>query len=384
MSMVAVELFRALYLGSLLFGIAAIISLLRSNTGSHSANRYCAMFIMLALLPLSNGYISLTAFSLPFMALQVINKLSWLYGPCAYLLLRVLLKQPVWNHGQALFHGLPFVILTIAIISGRYTESFWLASATFGQIGLYLGLSIVLLIRHGAQLKILFKKFRFTSWYWYGLVTLGAFSLMIFEAISMYFFLQFGGLPVGLWHAFMSGLALYTLAMAGISLLSPELSKFDRHFQEVGSEADSKPAGIDLNELPGKPVYKELTLEVAKLLAKNLKEIMLKERPYLRNELRAIDLANIMNISVHQLSELLNVHLRQSFHDYINEARYKAAKSLLKDEDCSLTVLEVAYESGFNSKNTFYRVFKLNTGETPSAFRKRVISNQKLLNAESS
>ena len=43
------------------------------------------------------------------------------------------------------------------------------------------------------------------------------------------------------------------------------------------------------------------------------------------------------------------------------------AKRLLLETD--LSVIDVAYESGFNSKSTFYTEFKKQTGHTPGQFR---------------
>ena len=45
------------------------------------------------------------------------------------------------------------------------------------------------------------------------------------------------------------------------------------------------------------------------------------------------------------------------------------AKTLLLDESCTLNILDIGLESGFNSKSTFYYQFKKSTGKTPSEFR---------------
>ena len=44
--------------------------------------------------------------------------------------------------------------------------------------------------------------------------------------------------------------------------------------------------------------------------------------------------------------------------------------SKMQDEDYShLTLLGIAYESGFNSKSTFNRIFKEMTGKSPAEYK---------------
>ena len=57
------------------------------------------------------------------------------------------------------------------------------------------------------------------------------------------------------------------------------------------------------------------------------------------------------------------------FFDYINEYRINDAKTLLK-EQTDLTVLEILYKIGFNSKSSFYTAFKKETQQTPTKYRK--------------
>jgi AraC-like DNA-binding protein len=99
--------------------------------------------------------------------------------------------------------------------------------------------------------------------------------------------------------------------------------------------------------------------------------ILEEETPYLKTELSIADLAKRLDLSVHQLSQLINSRFQTNFYGLINRLRIEEAKSLLGGSD--LTVMEVAFESGFNSKTTFNRVFKELTGETPSQFRKKVV-----------
>ena len=58
----------------------------------------------------------------------------------------------------------------------------------------------------------------------------------------------------------------------------------------------------------------------------------------------------------------------QTFVDYLNELRIKAAKKLLRDKTFSIDT--VAFRIGFTSVSHFYKVFKEMTGKTPVKYRK--------------
>ena len=60
-----------------------------------------------------------------------------------------------------------------------------------------------------------------------------------------------------------------------------------------------------------------------------------------------------------------------NFNELINTYRIQAVKERLIDPGYShLSILGIAFESGFNSKATFNRAFKQFTQQTPSEFLK--------------
>ena len=98
---------------------------------------------------------------------------------------------------------------------------------------------------------------------------------------------------------------------------------------------------------------------------------------YVINEQRFLDplfslekLAQEFNISVSQLSKLINNYSTSNFSDYINSLRVNQAKKLLGDNTFNqYTIVAIGLESGFNSKSTFYTAFKKFTSQTPSEYR---------------
>ena len=117
--------------------------------------------------------------------------------------------------------------------------------------------------------------------------------------------------------------------------------------------------------------YKKSTLskKQAELIKKELNTYMVTEKPYLNPKLNLSDLAESVNISTNQLSQLLNEFIGKIFYDYINTYRLEYFLKLIKESKYkNFTLLALAYESGFNSKTTFNLFFKKSAGTTPSDY----------------
>ena len=103
-----------------------------------------------------------------------------------------------------------------------------------------------------------------------------------------------------------------------------------------------------------------------------LHQYMLEEAPYLDPSISLQELANKTGIAARELSVLINHQIGQHFFDYINSYRIEKAKELLTDPSKKeLTILEILYEVGFNSKSSFNTAFKKHTATTPTLFRKK-------------
>ncbi len=96
------------------------------------------------------------------------------------------------------------------------------------------------------------------------------------------------------------------------------------------------------------------------------------EEKWFRNPTLSLrELANSMNISSNKLSWLLNERMGQNFNEYINNFRLENFKvNALNPANSHLTLLGLAYESGFSSKSVFNGYFKKTEGMTPKAWLK--------------
>lgn len=103
-----------------------------------------------------------------------------------------------------------------------------------------------------------------------------------------------------------------------------------------------------------------------------LNGFMAVEKPFLNPELNLPQLAKDLNVPSHYLSQVINEHFKMSFFDFINQHRVDEVKSKITDPKYGhYSILGIAFESGFNSKSAFNRVFKKITGLTPSNYKKK-------------
>jgi len=87
------------------------------------------------------------------------------------------------------------------------------------------------------------------------------------------------------------------------------------------------------------------------------------------------NLATDINMSTSKLSATINSSANKSFIDYINEMRVEQSKKILIDPKyANYTISSIGLESGFNSKSTFYTVFKKHTGITPLAYKDKKLN----------
>lgn len=103
-----------------------------------------------------------------------------------------------------------------------------------------------------------------------------------------------------------------------------------------------------------------------------IKEFMVTEQPFLDPEFTIKTMADQLDMEVRELSLLLNNSFQQNFYDFLNLYRIEKAKELLKDPiNKKLTILEILYSVGFNSKSSFNTSFKKLSGLTPTQYRQK-------------
>lgn len=115
---------------------------------------------------------------------------------------------------------------------------------------------------------------------------------------------------------------------------------------------------------------KKLDPEEAQLISDRLERVMKEKELFKNPNLKINDLARELNVSGHQLSQLLNNHLEKNFTLYVNEYRINEACNMLS-APTNLTIEAIGDEVGFNSRSTFFASFKKIKGITPSVYQQQ-------------
>lgn len=106
------------------------------------------------------------------------------------------------------------------------------------------------------------------------------------------------------------------------------------------------------------------------ILKEKLKKLLEVEKVYTRPGLKLSELADLLKTSPACLSAFISTDLKTNFSDLINRYRIEAAKQNLTHKDYLNYKIEYIGEmSGFNSKASFFRVFKKNIDKTPQEYR---------------
>jgi hypothetical protein len=131
----------------------------------------------------------------------------------------------------------------------------------------------------------------------------------------------------------------------------------------------------------------QMLLEV---FTKYLQENKGKKAPVWAKELKEIiqdQMDTNMSLSLQQASDELEINPAYlsrefskyfdnlSFGDYIRKLRIEKAINLMESTDYSLT--EIAYLTGFSDQSHFNRIFKKQTGQNPSFYKKNILKSKK-------
>ncbi|MEZ4800907.1 MAG: helix-turn-helix domain-containing protein [Flavobacteriales bacterium] len=153
----------------------------------------------------------------------------------------------------------------------------------------------------------------------------------------------------------------------------------DKRFQELydlmsfppSTENLNAPEPIVLGQLSGASLSLLSESEIEHYL-KQLEKLVQEEKVYTDSLLSLRQVAEKIELHPNKLSWLLNERLEKNFNEYINAFRLETFKSKAIDpKNSHITILGLAYESGFNSKTRFNGYFKKMEGITPTAWVKK-------------
>jgi len=324
------------------------------------------------------------------------SSMPLLYGPLMFLYVQSVVYKDFKLNSRRWMHFIPFIFLTIfSLISYNsqdtarkmeildkiilrqmppyiYIVSLFIYLHFFSYM--FLSLKTVNLHQEVAANKFSDRRRTELSWlrstlvFLTGLMLLGAAGSFIgLTSFSNFYYLALTIL-IAVFILFINRVLLRALR-------NPEV--FEALEEEESKSGEPKPVDLSpaVEENAGASKYAGSTLQETdkKKILDALLHHMNSKRPYLEPELSLEQLARQLSVKPRALSQVINEMTGQSFFDFINTYRIEEAKRLLSDKsDPKITVLEILYEVGFNSKSSFNTIFKRQTGLTPSEFKKKM------------
>ena len=123
------------------------------------------------------------------------------------------------------------------------------------------------------------------------------------------------------------------------------------------------------SEPPVMPVTGADSADIA--LMEGIAHLFEEERIYLDADLDLESLSQRLGVHRNLVSKAVNTVHGKPFSSFINECRVRQAILLLSDPANDSRSLEaIAFDAGFSTRQTFYRVFKAQTGINPATYRK--------------
>ena len=357
MSIFYIELFKFFFIVSFSLGVWTCINLMLHRRNDPYMRNTLIIYLLVLLVTPINAYLNLIQME-PIYWLSVLNqKLSWLYGPLLMILMNQLLLKKI-NNAHLAWHFLPFVFFTLdQVFQFNATTPWQYVLILYLQIGFYLGYAIKNILQHKEQFKKLNKHYRNSSYYWAMHLSFGLVVLMLWDLIIIN----------GLFWGFINYLTFTTILASAFAIYVSTLSLLFIYQPEIFAKEE-----IAIEEPPKTtPQLRsiELSSEAADELKQRLEKLIETHQPHLDEGISLGKLASLLGVTTHQLSELLNIHMSISFYDYLNHLRYEESLKLLQNAWHEYSITDIAYRSGFNNRNSFYKVFKEKTGLTPTQFK---------------
>ena len=232
----------------------------------------------------------------------------------------------------------------------------------------YLGSSLRLINRYNDHLKDVLSTIERVHLAWLRNITIAGLLAICFFLVEDLLMTQGVNFSNFLLSSVCFALYVYGIGYTGLMkseiFSSPEAARASEIVADVEHEEQAAATTTRYENSRLSPVAAKEYL--ARLLA-----LMESEKPYLDSGITLPQLAKLLSITPHHLSEVINTQLEKNFFEFINSYRVEHVKKDLADpRKQNLKLLSIAFDAGFNSKPTFNSIFKAQTNMTPSEYRK--------------
>ena len=232
----------------------------------------------------------------------------------------------------------------------------------------FLGLNLIL--KHRKNIPLYFSNYSGKNTLSWLIFVLSLFLVLFMANFSMFFVQNVLELGIIRFSTLSFNLTVFTFIMIYFGMNQSVIYKREREQSGVHEQK------VDTNNQESKYVGSALDDKQLSELTETVIEYLRNGKPYLNPEYSLQMMVDDLNISRHKLSQVINRSQKKNFYKFINEFRLEEVKEMLVDSAYEhYSVLGIAMECGFNSKTSFNRIFKDETGFTPTAY-KRNFSNR--------
>lgn len=182
---------------------------------------------------------------------------------------------------------------------------------------------------------------------------------------------------IGSWYYFFSfALVVYYISINSYNADSIPLQKlkFQPELLLQYQSAGLLPAAQAITEDADYQVLEEEKVPSAEMESwkQKVTAVMKDQKLYEDAELTFTQLSKKLSTNTSLLSKIINTGFGKNFNDFVNEYRVNAfTEKLRAGEQLSQTLLSLAFDCGFNSKATFNRAFKKQTGMNPKEWMEK-------------
>ncbi|PLW94555.1 MAG: hypothetical protein C0591_12610 [Marinilabiliales bacterium] len=367
--------------------------LLLTKTKERTANVYIGLFILFMSMDNLDTLLMKTSFynEHPVFYFWIVST-SFLFAPLMYFYIRAVAYKGIKLKWSDSIHAIPFILFLVVTISQYHlqpkeiqlkilttTDGFnaWFLPVSKALLHLqaltYMVLSIRVVLRFKKIVKENYSSVNKRNYLW------------ILQLTFVFVYFVVSGLIINIIRfgadRSYEGILFYVLAPINIAFLIWLIYKaLSQPYLFNGIDANIKLLEEYLKEKEQlqKETETDTSVNQPDLLDSELKikldNYMEVQEPYIDPSLSLYELAKGLELSSLELSVFLNKQLGKNFFDFINEYRINKAKEMLEDHGKNkLTVLEILYDVGFNSKSSFNTAFKKNTGFTPTEYRRKYV-----------
>lgn len=352
--------------------------LFQNKKGKSISNKLLGMVFLMLSIAVINIYIMAFAVKIKVPQLLFLDDTFLLaYGPLLFIFTQSVIFKNYTFKRKDFLHFIPFFVLLLVFI----LLLFFIDTASFDQTSSLLKNQNIPIIFRIFELSILLhilyylykskteiKKVMGKAMDYYSSFNQDNFKLLQFILNCF-----IGLFSLSLIHSFLPFIGIKNVLLITMLLIVFFMLYFiNSVLLKMLNQSSNETGAMTQEKFSEKVKYAGSSLESQDLIRyKNtLSKYMMAHEKFLDSELNIVDLSKELNISSKLLSQVINEGYNCNFFDFVNKYRIDMAKSLFRNQtDTKLTISEVMYDSGFNSKSSFNTAFKKFTQKTPTQFK---------------